>query len=68
MTLLAPELAQDAGVGLMTDLPSRDRLASVARRDCSPLGLSAFRDPDPHWLAAQLSDPEFRKRLAERNI
>jgi hypothetical protein len=49
MTLLASELAQDAGVGLMTDLPSSERLASVARRDCSPLGLSAFRDPDPHW-------------------
>jgi hypothetical protein len=47
MTLLASELAQDTGAGLMTDLPSSDRLASIVRRDCSPLGLSALRDPDP---------------------
>jgi hypothetical protein len=49
MTLLASELARDAGAGLMTDLPSSDRLASVARRDCSPLGLSALRDTEPYW-------------------
>jgi len=49
MTLLASELAQDEGAGLMTDLPSSDRLASVARRDCSPLGLAALRFPDPYW-------------------
>lgn len=48
MTLLASELAQDAGAGLMTDLPTSDRLASVARRDCSPLGLSALRDSDSY--------------------
>jgi hypothetical protein len=46
MTLLATELAKDTGSGLMTDVPSSDRLAAAVRLDYSPLGLSSFRDPE----------------------
>lgn len=49
MTLLATELSANAGIGLLTDMPSSENLANAARLE-GPLGLSQFREPYPRHL------------------